>query len=598
VDVRAFFAANQKEDIWVELELCAVTVHPDTSCDLHHGFLIRMLGHGLDGWYESSPIQDHYPDMWEEGFSVTMDNPSFFWRLYGIWHEGEQVHQYDGGIDDAIEARIMIPKRFVPSLDNKHTWSPAAWGAYDGRHLQSHISEGLRHAEIYSATRTQCLYENTLYAFDAGMGKWHPSAQDAWKHAQGYSFDSSGQLWGVTSQGLQKISFSSSGALEGQEFIERPATLAGCTNEGVFWFFDGQELTLRFPSGQEKQVPYAEGPNAPRYISVYEELLVIYDRGQLWIYLEGTWKKHDVGDVNIRWIGFSEGGTLWVVGFETLLAFSYDKLLSGSCAGQRYGKEHGFLGYYNFALLAPQDTLLLKTSERLLAVTPDDSRIRPFRALYPFAPEGIVASCQQVTEQGERIWWCLTKESHLLRLQESFVPQYMAWSHPLPDEEAGPDRSALVREMTVSPQGDVCCYGTNALFVLPHSLIQETLEEVPFNEPLFSWLTRESFAFPKAAEKLPAVDLSDKRFYCLGQLDTMTKKRFKEILVSYGAKLSSTISKNIDYFIFGKLPLKYHYDMGTRVRLNKKINKARELHLNELSESGLLELLANAKEVD
>ena len=83
------------------------------------------------------------------------------------------------------------------------------------------------------------------------------------------------------------------------------------------------------------------------------------------------------------------------------------------------------------------------------------------------------------------------------------------------------------------------------------------------------------WSIKSAKKKLPFNGLS---FVITGTLENLTREKSKEILISLGGKVSSSISKNTDYLIYGNNP-------------GSKYEKALDLDINRLNEKSFLRMI-------
>ena len=83
------------------------------------------------------------------------------------------------------------------------------------------------------------------------------------------------------------------------------------------------------------------------------------------------------------------------------------------------------------------------------------------------------------------------------------------------------------------------------------------------------------WSIKSAKKKLPFNGLS---FVITGTLENLTREKSKEILILLGGKISSSISKNTDYLIYGNNP-------------GSKYEKALDLDINRLNEKSFLRMI-------
>ena len=83
------------------------------------------------------------------------------------------------------------------------------------------------------------------------------------------------------------------------------------------------------------------------------------------------------------------------------------------------------------------------------------------------------------------------------------------------------------------------------------------------------------WSIKSAKKKLPFNGLS---FVITGTLENLTREKSKEILISLGGKVSSSVSKNTDYLIYGNNP-------------GSKYEKALDLDINRLDEKSFLRMI-------
>ena len=72
--------------------------------------------------------------------------------------------------------------------------------------------------------------------------------------------------------------------------------------------------------------------------------------------------------------------------------------------------------------------------------------------------------------------------------------------------------------------------------------------------------------------------LSEKTFILTGELETLTRKQAEEKIISLGGKISSTVTKKINFLVCGNNP-------------GSKLNKAQKLDILILNEPKFLDLL-------
>ncbi len=211
-----FNSLNEKD--WIEITLFINTIHPDVSVDFDELFYTRIIDEGVTAWnnpnsidYDKSPLSIKYGNSF---WSYPEEFQPVIFVSTIKYFPGKPMDKYSGGLDDAVEVTLFIPKKYAPNLKGFNGWDSRAWGG-----VNAGYSYGLEKMNkpkkmvVKKMNRDMFIPVNfeqdkKLFIFNKETHKWREENinekefENPNQYLKNIIKDSKGNTWEATSKGV------------------------------------------------------------------------------------------------------------------------------------------------------------------------------------------------------------------------------------------------------------------------------------------------------------------------------------------------------------------------------------------------------------
>lgn len=480
--------SRQTQD-WAEVRLRIQALQPGIQAHWGLLFLLRVLDEGLSqaAWERShfSPTQP-FPKL-ESTIAELMGGHENLWseeainqiseEILSVWLPEvllppEPLDQERGVWPENVELTMFVPSYWVDGLEHLTTWESQAWPD----------SEAMDPAEILHVPHPRPAEIRLIepnYFIDGDSvrfkedGAWHRLTETLWDDKiRDVAWDHEGNLCLVNDEGLYQLSsdFTLFEEREHTEInLEGKAIFANDKGEmwlgnkdGVHQFFPNSRAFISlntnngFPSNYIREfVPATEG----RFLVMSSEGVSAYHKRDGFVH----YPSHD--DLAAMTLdGSTWSGSKWSLKFHPK---------DTTETARTYTHDHGIDdALYSLIPLPDNSILVVSVGKEIKRVTPNEQFLESYTWLNHIAPEGIV--CGTMTE--DRTVWLITRNNHLVKLQEGLPARLYVWSSELPIDHDTREKFTKIR---VAPDGSLYLIDSMGVCVLT----KESLEQVDHASP-------------------------------------------------------------------------------------------------------------------
>jgi uncharacterized protein YjbI with pentapeptide repeats len=529
------FFESQNEEYWVEITIFVNTIHPDACVELDELFFTRVLDEAVSDWqnpnsidYDKTPLRLLYPNLWdypkELNSVILVSTLNYF--------PGKPMDKYAGGMDDAVEATVYIPKKYVPNIEGLNYWDSRAWG---GVNRISVINEPKKMV-VKKIDRDEFISSNTklvknFFKFDKETKSW-----SAEKLEISDNIEESKSSWSITTKGvLYKLG-------EKEVLHTKKTGLHANKINRLFHLSDGR--VLAYSNSGLSVFENEKWSIINNYTVKGIENILVDDNDNIWLH---KGKKVEVITKNYDLKSFDEVREKYLSSFNLL-------------------KD-------NKAILKSSNSIVLfdlKSMSSKKLVSYDTINEKSFSYVR--------------TDKNNNIWGI--SNGHLVLFRDGEKPIYFIYEEKLPSK---------LKNYQKNPYDVLYIENNNDITIVKYDvgtvkIKNESIIEAINSKQLNSELVKDedipiiSFDINKEAEpKGESIDFTGKTVVVTGTLSITTRAEAKAKLTELGAKVTDSVSKKTDFLICGE-------DAGS------KLAKANSLGIRVLSENDFIASINGEKE--